>query len=201
MRTIICTLFVLIHICNLQAQQSSSARYTSWLSLGAGKVAVFSPSPGQLTQLHSAWHHLIGGQHDFIFSGNMGWNHNLFFTPDHLYFQTTTSLSYGQRTKLSRHLYFTPSIGVGVTRQTMTHFYSTTSNFENLLLSLLFNRNNADLVYSSFREKNVCVPVNFNFLLSTRFAGLEGGPEIMFAKRPTAGFRLCISLGKMYRKS
>jgi hypothetical protein len=181
----------------LTAQQ----KYTSWLSLGVGRAAVFSPSPGGFTQLHSMWHHLAGGRHDFVLSGSLGWNRNLFFTPDQLYLQTTTAISYGQRTQLTPHLFFTPAIGVGIMRQTMTHFYSTTDALENQLLSLIFNRNSNDQIYDSYRERNIGVPVSLNFLYTSRFAGLEAGLEIMFTKRPVAGVRLCMSVGKMYRKA
>lgn len=136
-----------------------------------------------------------------MLSGSVGWNRNLFFTPDQLYFQTTSAISYGQRTQLTPHLFFTPAIGIGIMRQTMTHYYSTTGTFEDQLLTILFNRSSTDQMYDSYRERNIGVPVSVNFLYTTRFAGLEGSAEIMFSKRPVAGVRLCASVGKMYRKS
>jgi hypothetical protein len=197
MRKFIFAIVTLLLSVQLQAQQP----YASWLSLGIGKAAVFSPSPGNITQVHSLWHHLISGRHDIILSGNLGWNNNLFFAPDQLFFQTVTAVSYGQRTQVSKHLFFTPAVGVGVCRQTMTHFYSTTGDFEDALIASLFNRSQDTETYASYRERNLCIPVSLNFLYTTRFAGLEGGLEFMISKRPVAGARLCFSFGKMYRKA
>jgi hypothetical protein len=169
-----------------------------YLNGGLGKVS--SGKVSVLFNFTSGLNAVIANKHFFSLQYCTGFSKSFRFIPNRIYKQSTKYICYGQREQIGRSVFFTQSIGIGITDFTLTGFQMEDSNDYSSFFSDLILKGTGKTVYSHYTENSICIPLNLEIDFSSRLAGLGISFNMLLMKYPSIGLSANLLLGKVHGK-